>query len=42
MVNNYVVRWSTANHDNVFNQLMRYGISSFAIQNQPSHPTSNF
>jgi hypothetical protein len=40
VINNYVVRWSPANHDNVVNQLVRYGNNSFVIQNQPSHLTS--
>jgi hypothetical protein len=40
MINDYVVQWSTANHDNVANQLMRYEINSVAIQNQASHLTS--
>jgi hypothetical protein len=41
MINDYLVRWSTANHDNVANQLMRYKTDSFAIQNQESHLTFN-
>jgi hypothetical protein len=41
MVNDYVVRWSAANHDNVANKLVRYAIKSFGIQNQASHLTSN-
>jgi len=37
MINDYLVRWSTANHDNVATQLMHYKTNSFAIQNQASH-----
>jgi hypothetical protein len=37
MINDYVVRWSTANHDKVADQLMRCEINAFAIQNQASH-----
>jgi hypothetical protein len=40
MINDYVVRWITANRDNVV-QLMRSEINSFAIQNQASHLTSD-
>jgi hypothetical protein len=40
MINNYLVQVSTANHDNVINQLVRYEINSFPIQNQASHLTS--
>jgi hypothetical protein len=40
MINDYVVRWITANRDNVA-QLMRSEINSFAIQNQASHLTSD-
>jgi len=40
MINDYVVQWSTANHDNVANQLMRYEINSGAIQKQASQLTS--
>jgi len=41
MINDYLVQWSTANRDNVANQLMRYKTNSFAIQNQASHLTFN-
>jgi hypothetical protein len=41
MINDYVVQWSTANHDNVASQLMRHETNSFAIQSQPSHITFN-
>jgi len=41
MINDYLVRWSTANHDNVANQLMCYKTNSVAIQNQASHLTFN-
>jgi len=37
MINDYLVRWSTANHDNVATQLMHYKTNSFTIQNQASH-----
>jgi hypothetical protein len=36
---NYVVRWSTANEDNVANELMRCEINPFGNQNQASHLT---
>jgi hypothetical protein len=38
MINDYLVRWSTANYDNVANQLMCYKTNSFAIQ-KPSEPS---
>jgi hypothetical protein len=42
MINDYVIRWSTANHDNVATQLTHYKTNSFAIQNQASHLTFTF
>jgi hypothetical protein len=41
MFNDYLVRLSTANEDNVANELMRCEINSFGNQNQASHLTSN-
>jgi hypothetical protein len=41
MINDYLVRWSTANHDNVANQFMGYKTNSFAVKNQASHLTFN-
>jgi hypothetical protein len=41
MINDYLVRSSTANHDNVANQLTHYKTNSFAIQNQASHLSFN-
>jgi hypothetical protein len=41
MINDYVIRWSTANHDNVASQPMHYKITSFEIQKQVSHLTFN-
>jgi hypothetical protein len=41
MINDYLVQWSTANHDNVATQLTHYKTNSFAIQNQASHVTFN-
>jgi len=41
MIDDYLVRWSTANHDNVANQFMCYKTNSFAIQNQASHLALN-
>jgi hypothetical protein len=41
MINDYLVQWSTANHDNVATQLTHYKTNSFAIQNQASHFTFN-
>ena len=41
MINDYVIRWSTANHDNVATQLTHYKTNSFAIQNQASHFSFN-
>jgi len=39
MINDYLVRWSTANHDNVATQITHYKTNSFTIQNQASHVT---
>jgi hypothetical protein len=39
MINDYLVQWRTANHDNVATQLTHYKTNSFAIQNQASHVT---
>jgi len=41
MINDYLIRWSTANHDNVATQLTHYKTHSFAIQNQASHVIFN-
>jgi hypothetical protein len=41
MINDNVVRRGTANEDKVATQLMRWEITSFVTQNQPSHLTSN-
>jgi hypothetical protein len=41
MINDYLVRWSTANHDNLAKQLMCYKANSFTIQNQAGHLTLN-
>ena len=41
MINDYLVRWSAANHDKVAPQLTHYETDSFAIQNQPSHLAFN-
>jgi hypothetical protein len=41
MINDYLVRWSTANHHNVATQLMHQKTHSFAIQNQASHVIFN-
>jgi hypothetical protein len=42
MINDYLVRWSTANHDNVATtQVTHYKSHSFAIQNQASHVIFN-
>jgi hypothetical protein len=40
MINDYLVKWRTANHDNVATQLTHYKTNSFAIQNQASHVTN--
>jgi len=37
MINDYLVRWSMANHHNVATQLTHYKTHSFAIQNQARH-----
>jgi hypothetical protein len=37
MINDYLARLSTANYDNVSNQLMCYKTNSLAVQNQASH-----
>jgi hypothetical protein len=41
MINDYLVRWSTANRDKVAPQLTHYETNPFAIQNQASHFASN-
>ncbi len=41
MINDYVVRWSTANRNKVAPQLTHYETDSFAIQNQASHLVFN-
>src|SRR5205823_14450429 len=41
MINQYLVQWSTANRDKVVNQVARYKINSFPIQNQANHITAN-
>jgi hypothetical protein len=41
MINDYLVRWSAANHDKVAPQLTHYETDSFAIQNQASHLAFN-
>jgi hypothetical protein len=41
MINDYMVRWSTANRNNVAPQLTHYETDSFAIQNQASHLAFN-
>jgi hypothetical protein len=41
MINDYLVRWSTANRDNVGRQLTHYETDSVAIQNQASHLVFN-
>jgi hypothetical protein len=41
MINDYLVRWSTANPNNVTTQLTHYKTNSFAIQNQASHVIFN-
>src|SRR4029077_15824279 len=40
MINDYLVQWRTANHDNVATQVTHYKTNSFAIQNQASHVTN--
>jgi hypothetical protein len=42
MINDYLVRRSAANHNNVAKEFMRPKINSFAIQNQASHLTAYF
>jgi hypothetical protein len=42
MINDYLVRRSAANHNNVAKEFMRPKINSFAIQNQASHRTAYF
>jgi hypothetical protein len=41
MINDYLVRWVTANRDKVAPQLTHYETNSFAVQNQASHIASN-
>ena len=40
MINDYLIRWRTANHDNVATQPTHDKTNSFAIQNQASHVTN--
>jgi hypothetical protein len=41
MINDYLVRLSTANEDKVANELVRCDINAFGKQNQASYLTSN-
>jgi hypothetical protein len=41
MINDYLVRCGTANHDNVATELAHHKTNAFAIQNQASHLTFN-
>jgi len=41
MINDYLVRWSTANRNKVVSQLTHYETDSFAVQDQASHRAFN-